>query len=174
MANQAHYEPMEASPFFADGSSARTPPAGTIARGHLDTDPALHHGREPGSRDAVKKSPLPPTHERLRRGRELFNIHCAVCHGEDGYGNGIVVRRGFPAPPSYHSDRLRNAPDGHIFDVITNGYGMMYPLRSQVAVRDRWAIVNYIRALQLGQHARLADVRDPDARRKLAAERRTR
>lgn len=158
MQDVPHYEPMEETPLFPNGSSARTPPDGTMAQGQLDTDTALHFGIEPGSTEAVAKSPLPFTAERLSRGRELFSIHCAVCHGADGYGGGIVVKRGFPPPPSYHEDRLRNAPDGHFFDVITNGYGKMYPFRSRVVVEDRWAIVAYIRALQLGQNAKLTDV----------------
>lgn len=166
-----HFEPMEQSQLFDDGTSARTPPDGTVARGQLDIDPALYHGREPDTREAVAQSPLPPTPARLARGMELFNIHCAVCHGEDGYGKGIVVRRGFPPPPSYHSERLRNAPDGHFFDVITNGYGKMYSYRSRVAVKDRWAIVCYIRALQLSQHAHLSDVNDTNALDTLISER---
>lgn len=170
MQDVPNYKPMEETQLFPDGSSARTPPQGTIARGQLDTDVAFHFGREPGTKDAAAKSPLPFTAERLARGQEMFNIHCAVCHGADGYGRGIVVRRGFPPPPSYHTERLRTAPDGHFFDVITNGYGKMYPYRSRIAVADRWAIVGYIRALQLGQNARLEDV--PEAERaKLAQER---
>jgi mono/diheme cytochrome c family protein len=168
-----HYGPMEPSELFADGTSARTPPAGTVGRGQSRADVALNFGRDPSGRTAVAKSPLPFTAARLARGRELFNIHCAVCHGADGYGQGIVVRRGFPPPPSYHSERLRQAPDGHLFDVISNGYGKMYPYRSRVAVADRWAIVGYIRALQLSQHATLADVADATEREKLERERKT-
>ena len=118
--------------------------------------------------------PPPVTREWLEHGRELFNIHCAVCHGEDGYGGGIVVRRGFPPPPSYHSERLRQAPDAHFYEVITNGYGKMYPYKSRVEAIDRWAVVAYIRALQLGQHARLERVREPDALERLLRERRQR
>lgn len=172
MDDQARYEPMEASEFFPDGTSAQAPPEGTVARGRLDTDVALHHGREPGTDEPVEESPLPFTLKRLERGRELYGVHCAVCHGADGYGRGIVVRRGFPPPPSYHTERLREKPDGHLFDVITNGYGKMYPYGSRVAVEDRWAIVGYIRALQRGQNARLADVGDEEARERLEAERR--
>lgn len=171
MADVPHFEPMEKSTLFDNGTSARVPPAGTIRRGKPETDIALNYGRKPGDTAAVAKSPLPFTAARLARGQELFNIHCAVCHGADGYADGIVVRRGFPPPPSYHSDRLRQAPDGHFFDVISNGYGKMYPYRSRVAVEDRWAIVGYIRALQRGQHATLDDVADADERSKLQAER---
>jgi len=173
MADVPHFGPMEPSELFADGTSARTPPDGTVARGQLTTDAALHYGRDPASHTAVNKSPLPFTAARLARGRELFNIHCAVCHGADGYGQGVVVRRGFPPPPSYHSDRLRQAPDGHIFDVITNGYGKMYPYRARVNVGDRWAIVGYIRALQRGQHASPDDINDSAERAKLERERNT-
>ncbi len=158
MQDVPHFRPMQESSLFPDGASARTPSQGTIARGQLDTDVALHFGREPGGVDSITKSPLPFTAERLTRGQQMFTIHCAVCHGADGYGRGIVVRRGFPPPPSYHDDRLRDAPDGHFFDVITNGYGKMYAYRTRVAVADRWAIVGYIRALQLSQNARIEDV----------------
>lgn len=165
------YKPMEETQLFPDRSSARTPPEGTVAQGQLDTDVALHFGREPGTKNAVAKSPLPFTSERLSRGQEMFNIHCAVCHGADGYGRGIVVRRGFSPPPSYHDERLRTAPDGHFFDVITNGYGKMYPYRSRIAVADRWAIVGYIRALQLGQNAKLEDA--PESERATLAQERS-
>jgi mono/diheme cytochrome c family protein len=121
----------------------------------LRTDPFLTGlaGGEP-----LPRSPVPFTRDVLERGRERFNIYCAVCHGEDGYGRGIVVRRGFPPPPSYHDDRLRQAPDGHLFDVMTRGYGAMLPFADRLAPRDRWAVVGYIRALQRSQHASLADV----------------
>ena len=171
MADVPHFGPMEQSDIFADEASARTPPPGTVARGQLTTDVALNFGRDPATRQAVARSPLPFTAARIERGRERFNIHCAVCHGADGYGQGIVVRRGFPPPPSYHSERLRQVADGHIFDVITNGYGKMYPYRSRVAVEDRWAIVGYIRALQRSQHATLADIADDAERAKLEHER---
>lgn len=171
MADTSHFEPMEASGLFADGTSARTPPAGTVPRGANVSELAVATGRAPGTNEAVAHSPLPFTMDRIQRGRELFNIHCIVCHGEDGYGKGIVVRRGFPQPPTYHSDRLRNAPDGHFFDVITHGYGRMHPFGARVAIEDRWAIVGYIRALQRSQHASLADVTDAAAKERLIAER---
>ena len=94
----------------------------------------------------------------IERGRERFNIHCAVCHGFSGAGDGMIVQRGFPTPPSFHSDRLRAAPAGHFFDVMTRGYGVMYPYASRVPPEDRWAIVAYVRAIQLSQNATLADV----------------
>lgn len=169
MADVPHYEPMEQSPLFPDGTSARMPPAGTVERDRPDIE--ITSGRRPGDPAPLASSPLPFTSARLVRGQELFNIHCAVCHGEDGYGAGIVVRRGFPAPPSYHTDRLRQAPDGHFFDVISSGYGKMAPYRSRVAAGDRWAIIGYIRALQRGQNATLSDVTDSKALEKLKAER---
>jgi hypothetical protein len=93
------------------------------------------------------------TRELIERGRDRYNIFCSVCHDQKGDGNGMIVQRGFPAPPSFHSDRLRKAPASHFFDVITKGYGVMYSYASRVPPRDRWAIVAYIRALQLSQHA---------------------
>ncbi len=171
MADVPHYEPMEKSTLFANGTSARVPPEGAVSRENPQIDIPLNYGREPGTKDAVVKSPLPFDATLLARGRELYDIHCAVCHGADGYGKGIIVRRGFPPPPSYHTDRLRDAPDGHLFDVITNGYGKMYPYRSRVVAEDRWAIVGYIRALQRGQHAAADDVADREARARLDAER---
>ena len=109
---------------------------------------------------------MPVTRAMLDRGRERFEIYCAVCHGRTGEGNGMIVQRGFPAPPSYHIDRLRNAPVGYFYDVITNGYGVMYPTPRAWNRADRWAIVAYIRALQLSRNATLDDV-PPDERAKL-------
>jgi mono/diheme cytochrome c family protein len=93
------------------------------------------------------------TADLVATGREQFEINCSVCHGRDGYGEGMIVQRGFPQPPSFHIDRLRNAPVGHFFQVITSGYGVMYPFGSRIAPADRWAIISYIRALQFSQHA---------------------
>ena len=101
----------------------------------------------------------------LARGQERYGIYCSPCHGLSGNGDGMIVRRGFPAPPSYHSARLRAAPAKHFFDVITNGYGVMYSYAARVEPRDRWAIVAYIRALQESRNAKLADI--PDLRSKL-------
>ena len=141
MSNQPKYTPLAASDFFADGMSARPAVAGTVARGHLHVDEGYH-----------------VTREALARGRERFEIFCAPCHGRVGNGDGIVVERGFRAPPSYHTDRLRTAPVEHYFDVITNGFGAMASYASRVPVRDRWAIIAYIRALQLSQSAKIEDV----------------
>jgi len=164
MQDQRNRRPLTPSPHFADGTSARTPPAHTFARDARPAgDPVLT-----GLRDGqpVAAIPLPVTRAFIERGRERYNIYCIVCHGAAGYSGGIVVRRGFPPPPSYHDDRLRQAPAGHFFDVITNGYGVMYPYGDRIAPADRWAIVAYIRALQRSQHATLADV-PPAARSQL-------
>ena len=150
--NDRAYAP---SAFFADGASARTPPAHTVLAGPLLSELILTGAA--GGKPAAE-IPVPVTLALLRRGREEFNAQCAECHGEDGYGRGIVVRRGFAAPAARHDPRLRAAPAGQLYDVITRGYGIMYPAGYRVAVGDRWAIVAYLRALQLSQHATLADV----------------
>lgn len=140
-------------------------PAHTVARGSpAPGDPAFT-GFQDGQ--LLAKNPLPVTREFLARGRERFDIYCAVCHGRDGYGEGIVVRRGFPAPPSYHQDQLRDAPDGHIYDVITRGYGAMLSFSDRLTPNDRWAVVAYVRALQRSQHAALNDL-PPDQRKQFA------
>jgi mono/diheme cytochrome c family protein len=121
--------------------AARTPPTGTIAQGQL-----------PGPKLNTGKIPMPITQALLARGRERYNIYCSPCHDFTGRGNGMIVQRGFLPPPSYHTDRLRDAPDSHFFDVISQGYGAMYSYGDRVSVSDRWAIVAYIRALQLSQN----------------------
>ena len=150
-------KPLTESKFFSDGQSSRQPPAHSIAYEDLRIDTLLFAGRNPDGTLATQM-PWPVNDRVLARGRVQFMAICANCHGADGYGQGIVVRRGFPSPPSYHDERLRNAPVGHLYDVITNGYGAMYPYKSIVDVNDRWAIVAYIRALQRSQHATIADV----------------
>jgi cytochrome c553 len=131
-------------------------PAHTAARGSpAPGDPAFTGFR---NGQPLAKIPVPVTREVLARGRERFDIYCAVCHGRDGYGKGIVVRRGFPAPPSYHDDRLRNAPDGHFYDVMTRGYGAMLPFADRLTPADRWAVVAYVRALQRSQRVALSDL----------------
>jgi mono/diheme cytochrome c family protein len=129
--------------------------AGTIA---VDAAPSV---------DAADASPVPITTQLVLRGRERFDIYCAPCHGRVGDGRGMIVLRGFPAPPSYHTDRLRDAPDSHFYQVISAGYGVMYPYADRIAPTDRWAIVAYIRALQLSQHApaALLDAQDRAAMR---------
>lgn len=151
MKNQAKYKPLEPSPFFSDGRSARMPVADTVARGQLRTDEHLYTGKANG-KDA-ETFPFPVTAQVLARGQERFNIFCSACHGRAGNGEGMIVQRGFPKPPSYHIDRLRNAPPGYFYGVITNGFGRMFSLSERIPVNDRWAIVAYIRALQLSQNA---------------------
>ncbi len=153
---QPKYEPLDPSSFFADGRSARQPVPGTVARGELRINEAMYAGKVNGV--PVDKFPFPISRKDLERGRERFNIYCTPCHDYTGSGHGMIVQRGFPPPPSYDIDRLRNAPVGHFFDVMTNGYGSMYSYASRVSVKDRWRIAAYIRALQLSQHAALDDV----------------
>lgn len=159
---QPSEKPLERSDFFRDNQMASRPlPPHTVARGHLEEDEAFYTGKI-GDK-LVTSFPIPITREVLLRGRERFDIYCAPCHGRTGDGGGMIPQRGFPAPPSYHIDRLRTAPAGHIFDVITHGYGVMYSYAARVDPADRWAIAAYIRALQLSHDAKLADV--PEAER---------
>jgi mono/diheme cytochrome c family protein len=159
MYDQPRYKPMAASPQFADGASSRVPPAGTIpfARGGLSDSTGGRAGsaavRADLQADAAPAMPFPVTPALLRRGQQRYTIYCVPCHSAVGDGDGFVVRRGFPAPPSYHTDRLRAAPDRHFYDVISHGYGIMYPYADRIEPADRWAIVAYIRALQLAQQA---------------------
>jgi hypothetical protein len=164
---QPKYKPDEPSTFFDDGRANRPEVPGTVARGQLRIDQGFYTGRVNGV--LVDTFPFPITPQVLERGRERFNIFCTPCHDYTGSGHGLVVQRGFPPPPSYHIDRLRNAPVGHFFEVMTNGYGAMFSYASRVSPKDRWAIAAYIRALQLSQHATLDDV-PPQARRKLTEE----
>jgi mono/diheme cytochrome c family protein len=150
MTDQPRFEPLEANPFFANDMSARPLEPDTVARDQQNADSVYYTGRTANG-DLVTNIPVPITEELLQRGQQRFQIYCTPCHGLVGEGNGIVVQRGFPAPPSYHSDRLRNAPAGHFFDVITNGFGRMFSYSDRVAPADRWAIVAYIRALQYSQ-----------------------
>ncbi|HEV2330415.1 MAG TPA: cytochrome c [Verrucomicrobiae bacterium] len=144
------------SDFFADRAASRPIPPHTVARNDLEADHAFYTGMI--GTNLVTTFPFPITRNTLRRGRERYEIDCVPCHGETGDGNGIVVGRGFPAPPSYNIQRLREAPVGHFFDVMTRGYGVMYSYAARVTPADRWAIAAYIRALQLSQHATLPDV----------------
>jgi mono/diheme cytochrome c family protein len=145
MEDQDRYEPYEAAELFPDGSANQQPVPGTVHRGELAELAALAE-RPPISRAL------------LERGRERFEIFCSPCHGRAGDGRGIVVQRGFPQPPSYHIERLRNAPPSHFVDVITDGWGIMYSYAARVPPRDRWAIAAYIEALQLSQHAVVAEL----------------
>jgi len=164
---QPKYLPYEPTTFFDDGRSERPVVPGTIARGHLRLDELLYTGKENGV--LADKFPFPITRADLERGRERFNIHCTPCHDYTGSGHGMIVQRGFPPPPSFHIDRLRSAPAGHFFDVMTNGLGSMYSYATRVEPEDRWRIAAYVRALQLSHHATIQDV--PGAmRRKLIEE----
>ena len=156
MHDQPKYIPLRESTFFGDLRSARPFVEGTVARGHLHDDTLLYSGKT-GSADAAV-FPFAVDARVMARGQERFDIYCSPCHGRTGLGDGMVVRRGYRRPPSYHQDRLRDAPVGHFFDVITNGFGAMPDYASQIAAVDRWAIVAYVRALQLSEHATLADV----------------
>ena len=156
MHNQPKFKPLRESDFFHDARSARQPVPGTIARGQLRLDEPFFTGKSQGT--FVAAFPFPVTRELLERGRERYDIYCSVCHDRAGYGRGMVVQRGFRQPPSFHTDRLRQAPVGYLFNIITNGFGQMPDYAAQIAPRDRWAIVAYIRALQLSQQATLADV----------------
>ena len=164
MHDQPRYEPLEASTFFADGRAARGQVEGTVARGQLRTDEHFYTGKVDDA--FVEHMPFAITHDILARGQERYNIFCAPCHDRVGTGQGMIVRRGFRRPPSFHSARLREAPIGHYFDVMTHGFGAMLDYAAQLQPRDRWAIAAYIRALQLSQHAALDDV-PPSARRLL-------
>jgi mono/diheme cytochrome c family protein len=155
MHNQARVDPYEESDFFPDGMASRPLPANTVARGWLREDRALYAGIGPDGR-AVAAFPMPVTREVLRRGQERYNTFCSPCHDRVGTGRGMIVQRGYTQPSSFHIDRLRTAPVGYFFDVVTRGFGVMPSYATQVPVEDRWAIVAYIRALQLAQNADLA------------------
>jgi hypothetical protein len=157
MHDQPKYIPLRPSEFFTDGRSARPLPEGTVARGHLNDDVLFYTGKGADGKP-VDTFPFPVTKDVILRGRQRFNVYCTPCHDRTGSGNGMIVRRGYRRPPTYHSDRLRQVPNGYIFDVITNGFGAMPDYAAQIPPRDRWAIVSYIRALQLSQQASLKDV----------------
>lgn len=172
MQDQPRYKTYKKSDFFADGRASRDLPEGTVARGLLKDNKAFYTGKidnpNPNVQvqtttdasgntlvssfpNAIDEFPVPVTKELMDRGQERFNIYCIVCHGPVGAGDGMIVRRGFSKPPTYHDDRLRNAPVGHFFDVISNGWGKMNGYAAQIPAADRWAIVAYIRALQVSQ-----------------------
>lgn len=169
MANQPRVKPLGPSDFFSDGRGSRPAVPGAVARGQLRLDSHLEEGKVGGK--LVTTFPFPVTRQVLERGRERFNVYCAPCHDRAGTGDGMVVRRGFRRPPTFHSERLRSElPVGHLFDVETNGFGAMPDYSFQLAPRDRWAVVSYLRALQLSQNARPEDV-SPDVLRSLTAQR---
>jgi mono/diheme cytochrome c family protein len=150
------YDPLQQTNFFANGAASRPLVANTVARGQLRADEHLYTGKVNGQ--TATEFPMPVTGQVLDRGQERFNVYCAPCHGRTGEGNGMVVQRGFRAPPSYHDERLRNVPVGYFFDVMTNGFGAMQDYSAQVTVPDRWAIAAHIRVLQLSRHATVDDV----------------
>ena len=164
MMNEPRAKTFSESDFFKDGTNARPLPLHAVARENVAESEAFSTGLRNGV--YVTQLPMELTPELLGRGRERFDAFCSECHGRLGDGQGAVVQRGFPLPPSYHLERLRNAPLGHFFDVMTNGYGAMASYATQVEPRDRWAIAAYIRALQLSQNAKSADL-PADARDKL-------
>ena len=156
MHNQPKYIPLRDSDFFKDASSARPLVEDTVARGTLQDDAVFYTGKD--GQTEVDALPFPLTQDVLDRGEQRFNIYCTPCHDRLGTGQGMIVRRGYRQPPTFHIDRLRQAPLGHFFDVETNGFGAMPDYKAQIAPRDRWAIAAYIRALQLSQHAAATDV----------------
>lgn len=162
MYDQPRYEPFEASSFFADGSASRPLVAGTVPREDPRNLPDVEDRNLllTGLKDGLpsRSAPFPVDRAVLERGLQRYRIYCAPCHGELGDGNGVIVERGFTHPPSYHEQRLLDAPLGHFFQVITDGHGAMYSFASRVAPQDRWAISAYIRALQLSQNAKVSEL----------------
>lgn len=157
MQDQPKYRPQRPSAFFADGRSERQPVEGTLARGTLNEDTAFYEGKDAAGKD-IEEFPIAVNRTVIERGQQRFDVYCSPCHGRIGNGLGMIARRGFKQPPSYHIDRLREAPVGHMYDVITNGYGAMLNYAAQVQPRDRWAIVAYIRALQYSENANINDL----------------
>ncbi|MBX7258199.1 MAG: cytochrome c [Candidatus Hydrogenedentes bacterium] len=159
MWNNSRIKPLERGTFFASGATAQPSVAGTIPFGEAnasDYDILLTTGKINGVDSPV--FPFEITKDVLKRGQERYNIYCAPCHSQTGDGRGMIVQREMKLAGNYHQDRLRQAPPGYFFDVITNGFGVMYSYASRITPKDRWAIVAYIRALQLSQNASLADV----------------
>jgi mono/diheme cytochrome c family protein len=163
MHNQHKVKTLGPSTFFADGQGARPIPAHTVARGDLREGFAFT-GLGPDNKP-VAQMPFPVTRELLLRGQERFNIYCSPCHDRVGTGRGMIVQRGYKQPTSYHIERLRTAPIGYFFNVITEGYGVMPTYAPQIPVADRWAIAAYIRALQYSQNAKLAELPPADRQR---------
>ena len=160
MDRQAKLRPLQESAFFADGQGSRPPVPGTIAQGGLRLDDALYRGKV--GKEFVPTFPFPVTKKDLERGRERYDIFCSPCHDRAGTGRGIVVQRGYRAPSSFHTDRLRQATPGYLFDVITRGFGVMPDYAVEVSPLDRWRIVAYVRALQLSQDAAREDLTAED------------
>lgn len=165
---QPRGDPLKSSDFFADDAASRPLPAHTVAQENFHADESYDTGQV--GTNYLANIPFPVTRQVLEHGREYFNIYCSVCHGMDGRGQGIVVQRGFPAPPDYTIERLRKMPPGYFFNVMTRGYGVMFSYANRIQTDDRWAIAAYIRVLQLSRHATLADV-PAEERDKLEASR---
>ena len=160
MYDQPRYEPYEPATFFGDGTSSRPVVAGTVARGELRADPAYYEGKVDGK--DVTEFPFAIDADTLELGRTRFMVYCMPCHGQLGDGRGMVVRRGFSPPPTFHSEYLRKIPVGHFYNVITHGYGAMYSYAARIPVRQRWAIAAYIRTLQYSWDADRNDLNEAD------------
>jgi mono/diheme cytochrome c family protein len=167
MHDQPKFKPLGGTTFFSDKRQSRPPVTNTVARGELhDGDPEFYTGKRPGViptadnpyADDIDVFPITVTKDFIERGHERFNVYCSPCHGVLGNGMGMIVQRGFKQPPSYHIERLRNAPVGHFFDVVTNGYGAMYNYAAQITPRDRWAIISYVRVLQYSENQKVTDL----------------
>ena len=167
MQDQPKFKPYRGTKFFGDERSARPLVAGTVARGQLEEESLLAAAKSgPAFADAL---PMPVDEALLRRGQERYTIYCTPCHGRLGRGDGMVVRRGYRQPSSFHVDRLRAQPAGYFFDAISHGFGAMPDYAAQIAVADRWAIVAYLRALQLSQNVPASEL-TPEARAQLGKE----
>lgn len=164
MASQPHERPLQESAFFENGQSARPLVPGTVPSGYRRNN--TRDEQNPSYDSNTQELPYPLTRDVLARGQERYDIYCAACHARTGEGDGMIVRRGFSRPPSFQTDRLRSAPVGHFYDVMTNGFGAMPSYAAQVPSNDRWAIAAYIRALQLSRNATLDDV-PPEKRSEL-------
>ncbi len=156
MHDQPKYSPLQTTDFFGDDRASRPLIEGTVARGHRREDTLLNTGKVEGADATV--FPFAVDEKVMARGQERFNIFCSPCHGRTGQGDGMIVRRGLRRPPTFHQERLRTTAPGHIFDVITNGFGAMPDYSAQIRPADRWAIIAYVRALQLSQNSVLADL----------------
>jgi mono/diheme cytochrome c family protein len=168
MYDQPKYEAYDPSASFADGTSSRQLVSGTVARGQLRADTLYYEGKTDGKDADV--FPFPIDAELLEMGRERYTIFCSPCHGQQGNGKGMVVRRGFSPPPDLHAEYLRKIPVGHFYNVITHGYGAMYSYEARIPVKQRWAIAAYIRALQYSQDAQRSDLTAEELKKLAEAE----
>jgi hypothetical protein len=159
MDSQEKYKPQSQSRFFADRSAMRSPVPGTVARTELRDDDEYYLGKD-GDGKFISRLPIETNMVLLKHGRERFDIYCSPCHSRIGDGRGIMIKRGYVPPPSFHTERIRDLPDGHIYDVISNGIRNMPAYAHQIPVEDRWAIVAYLRALQRSQNATVEDIPD--------------